>query len=390
MPDRPGIIVAGYLVRYPVGGHALSVLHYLMGLLTLGFDVTFVEEYGWARSCYDPSAGTMSDDPSYGLAYLGELFKGLGVPAWCFVDAHGRTHGIDRDELRRRCEQAAALLSIGHVTWLPEFAACRSRIFLDTDPGFTQFEMPATPVPSEAGYASPFDFHHHFTFGTRIGLPDCPIPRHGIDWRPTRPAVALELLPPRYTPDAPFFTTVMSWRSREPILYEGVEYGQKDVEFLPLISLPAAAGRVFEVAVAGKAPRDALRAAGWRVVDPRDVTRTPWSYRDYIATSRGEFSVAVNLEVRTRSGWFSDRTAAYLASGKPVIVQDTGFSDSLPCGDGLLPFRTFDDVVVAVDAVSAEYDRHCKAARRIAEEYFDARTLLAAMLRDAEVDGAPH
>jgi hypothetical protein len=194
------------------------------------------------------------------------------------------------------------------------------------------------------------------------------------------------LLPARYTPDARYFTTVMSWSARKPIVYEGVEYGQKDVEFWRIADLPRRVGEVFEIALAGDAaPREKMAAAGWRIADPRDVTATIWSYRDYIAQSRGEFSVAVNLEVKSRSGWFSDRTAAYLASGKPVIVQDTGFSESLPCGEGLFAFTTIDDAAKAVEAINQDYAGQCKAARAVAEEYFDSDKVLGAVLERSDV-----
>jgi len=195
--------------------------------------------------------------------------------------------------------------------------------------------------------------------------------------------VVLELAPYRYVPEAEFFTTVMSWRPRKIIVHNGVEYGQKDVEFMKLIDLPQRVGPVLKIALAGpNAPRGQIAAAGWRLVDPLQVTTTPWTYRDYIAASRGEFGVAVNLEVKTRSGWFGDRTPIYLAMGKPVIIQETGFSDSLPCGDGLFAFRDIKEAVTSIESVNANYEGHCQAARRIAEEYFDSGKVLKSMLRD--------
>jgi hypothetical protein len=186
--------------------------------------------------------------------------------------------------------------------------------------------------------------------------------------------------------DAKYFTTVMSWRPRKTIVHKGVEYGQKDVEFMRFIDLPKRVGNIFEVALAGpNAPRDQIVAAGWRVADPLQITATPWTYRDYIGQSRGEFGVAVNLEVKTRSGWFGDRTAMYLAMGKPVIIQETGFSESLPCGKGLFAFKDIEDVVVAIESVERDYERHCREARQIAEEYFDSNIVLGAMLRACDV-----
>lgn len=375
-------VVAGYLVRYPLGGHVLSVLHWLVGLQRLGYEVTFVEHFGWPESCYDPRTNSMSDDPSYGIAELQRNFAAVGLPSnFCFVDSEGRYHGTSPAELQALCERADLLLSVWGVTWLDEFAACRKRVFIDTDPGFTQFQMPATPTPSLEGYGSPYDFHYHFTYGTRIGQSDCPIPQHGLRWQPTRPPVVLDLLPVSYTPQAELFTTVMSWSSRQPLVYAGEEYGQKDIEFWRIAELPARVGPMFEIALAGaSAPRERIAAAGWRLADTRTITATPWTYRDYIAQSRGEFSVAVNLEVKTRSGWFSDRTAAYLASGKPVVVQETGFSESLPTGAGLFAFQTIDDAAEMLRTINADYARHCAAARQIAEEYFAAEKVIGEIL----------
>jgi hypothetical protein len=380
------VIVAGYLIRYPLGGHVLSVLHFLIGLQKLGYEVVFVEHYGWPNSCYNPVLHSMSDDPSYGIKEILRIFENFGLKKWCYVDATGFSHGMSRAELKQLCQRSEILLSLWEATWLDEFFECKKRIFVDTDPGFTQFKMSQSQLNSCSGYASPYDFHHHFTYGTRIGKDDCPIPTHGITWLPTRPPIVLELLPPVFTPEAQYFTTVMGWNSRKAVVYEGVEYGQKDVEFMRVINLPQILGNIFEIAVGGaNVPSKVIEEAGWRIANPREITRTPWAYRNYIAQSRGEFSVAVNLEVKTRSGWFSDRTAAYLASGKPAIVQDTGFSENLPTGQGLFAFQNLDDVINAVEILEKDYKRHCEKARRIAEEFFDSDKVLGTLLQECDL-----
>lgn len=372
-------LVAGYLAGHPVGGHVLSILHWLAGLRSLGYDVVFVEHHGWPNACWNPLTKTLGDDPSYGIAELKGHAERLGLRGWCFVDADGVYHGLQKDEVVALCRTSEVLLGLWTVTWLDEFDEARRRIFIDTDPGFTQFGM-SPDVGASLAFASPVGFHEHFSYGTRIGQPDCPIPTHGIDWRPLRPPVALDLVPVRFAPDAPCFTTVMSWAPRKPIVYDGVEYGLKDVEFQRIAALPSRVGPCLEIALGGNAPYDAITAAGWRIADAAAVTATPSTYLDYIGHSRGEFSVAVNLEVKTRSGWFSDRTAAYLASGKPVVVQDTGFSEDLPCGEGLFAFSTIDDAAAALEEIQRDYRRHCLAARRIAEEYLDARRVLTRVL----------
>lgn len=376
---RGTAIVAGSLIAYPMGGHVLSILHWLAGLRDLGYDVVFAESYNWV-GCWNPETQEMGEDASYGLRQMRAWSAAAGLRGWCYVDAHGGYHGLSREEMVEACRHAEVLISLWTVTWLEEFRECRRRIFIDTDPGFTQFSMPPEPSPSAIGYASPWDFHEHFTYGMRLGQPDCPFPTYGIEWKPIRPPVVLDFLPYRYTPDARRFTTVMSWNNRAPIVHDGVTYGQKDVEFWRIADLPSRVPECFEIALAGRAPREEIAARGWRLAWAGNVTATPWTYRDYITRSRGEFSVAVNLEVKGRSGWFSDRTAAYLASGKPAIVQDTGFSECLPCGRGLLPFSSLDDAVAAVQDVRRDYAGHCAAARVLAEEYFDARRVLTAVL----------
>lgn len=378
--SQPVAIVAGYLAGNPVGGHVLSILHWLAGLRALGYDVVFVEHHGWPNACWNPLTKTLSDDCAYGLEELSRHAARVGLRDWCFVDQQDRYHGMTRVELEAACDSADVMLELFTVTWLDAFYRCRRRIFIDTDPGFTQFGMDPT-VRSSSAYASPMDFHEHFTYGTRIGQPDCPIPTHGLDWKPLRPPVALELLPLQDPASArSCFTTVMKWSSRDPIVYEGVEYGQKDVEFQRVIDLPSRVGDCLEIALGGNAPYDEIRAAGWGLVDAAAITMTPWTYRDYIQQSRGEFSVAVNLEVKSRSGWFSDRTAAYLASGRPAIVQETGFSEDLPTGEGLFAFRTVDEAAAAIDAVQSDYERHARAAREIAEAHLDVRTILRRVL----------
>jgi hypothetical protein len=372
-------IVAGYLAGNPVGGHVLSILHWLKGLRDLGYEVVFAEHHGWPDACWNPVTKTLSDDPSYGIEELATHARALGLRGWCFVDAAGTYHGLQHDELRSLCRNAEVLIGLWTVTWLDEFAECERRIFIDTDPGFTQFGM-SPEVRASREFASPVDFHEHFSYGTRIGQPDCPIPTHGLAWQPLRPPVALPLLPVQFTPDARCFTTVMKWSPRRPLIYEGEEYGQKDVEFWRVATLPTRTASCLEIALGGAAPYDAIVASGWQLADAAAVTSTPWTYREYIGQSRGEFSVAVNLEVKTRSGWFSDRTAAYLASGKPVVVQDTGFSEDLPCGEGLFAFRTIDDAAAAIEEINRDYPRHCLAARHIAEEYLDAVRVIGRVL----------
>jgi hypothetical protein len=384
--SRPIAIFAGYLARYPLGGHLLSQYHFLAGLAKLGYEVVFLEHYGWPNACYDPPTNTMTDDPTHGLGQILPFFKRIGLRRWCYVDASEEWQGLQRDEVRSLCRDAAFVMSSSSTTWLEEFCECPTRIFVDIDPGFTQFKMSPTPSPSCPGYASPHDFNFHFTFGERIGKPNCPIPTHGLCWHPFRQPLALDLISPQFTPKAPRFTTVMSWSAYGSVEYRGVSYGQKNVELLKYLDLPRRAGNVFEIALGGvNAPAQPLRDFGWIISEALAATSSVKAYLDYIGHSRGEFSVAKEAYVKTRCGWFSDRTVAYLASGKPAIVQDTGFAETLPCGEGLFAFQTADDVVNAVEEIGKDYERQCRAARRIAREHFDSDKVLRTMLQTCDV-----
>ena len=384
--SRPIAIFAGYLARYPLGGHLLSQYHFLAGLATLGYEVVFLEHYGWPNACYDPRTNTMGDDPSYGLSQILPFFKRIGLQRWCYVDAADQWHGLQRDQVKRLCHDAAFVMSSSSTTWLEELRECQTRIFVDIDPGFTQFKMSPTPNESCAGYASPYDFNFHFTFGERIGTPGCPIPTHGLRWHPFRQPLALDLIQPRLTPQAKRFTTVMSWTAYGSVEYQGVTYGQKNLEMLKFLDLPRRAGDVFEIALGGVgAPAAELQEAGWHISEALAATLSVDAYLDYIGNSRGEFSVAKDAYVKTQCGWFSDRSVAYLASGKPVIVQDTGFGNILPCGEGLFAFETADDVARALQQIEKDYEHHCRTARRIAEEYFNSDTVLRAMLKTCGV-----
>jgi hypothetical protein len=389
---KPIAIYACYFVRYPLGGHVLAELHHIVGLQRLGFEVIVVEESGsaWAP-CYHPLRNEMTHDPAYGIEVLRNELRPFGLEDnWCFVDSERRYHGIARDQLRSLCRNAAFLFSRACVTWLDEFHECRTRIYVDTDPGFTQYDLPAEPGGSCSGWASPQDFQFHFSYGTRIGRNDCVIPPCGLRWLPTLPPVVLDLLPYEFRPAATNFTTVMNWNARKPIAFHGVPYGQKDVEFLRFLDLPKRLLVPLEVAVSGTAcPVGALRAAGWIVREAGEVTKTVASYVEFLKQSRGEWSVAKNAYVQTRSGWFSERTANYLALGKPAVVQATGFEESIPCGEGLFCFDSAEEIQPAVAAICQNYERQSRAARRLAEMCFDSDKVLGDLLRRAGV-ALPH
>jgi hypothetical protein len=251
------------------------------------------------------------------------------------------------------------------------------RVFIDTDPVFEQIRQ--LTIPDRRARA--LEHTSFFSFGENIERPETAIPHDGLPWRATRQPIVLDAWPVTSGPSGGKFTTVMQWESYPPREYQGVQYGLKAASFAPFVDLPLRAGPVLELALGTpSAPRDLLKSNGWELRDPLDVTRDPWTYQEYIRASKGEFSVAKHGFVAARCGWFSERSAAYLASGRPVLAQETGFSDWLTAGDGLVPFSTPDEALAGIEAINRRYDAHCRAAREIAAEYFAAEKVLARLI----------
>ena len=372
------VVVAGYIVRYPLAGNVWAHCQYLLGLHRLGHHVWFLEEAGGDESCYDPERDEMTSDPTYGAHLLERLAASFGLgDRWGYRDSVGRWHGLDGSDVDRAIAEADLFLDVGGTSHFPEMRHARRRAYVDMDPVFTQLGSFAHPRLD--------CYDVLFTYGANIGREGCAVPTGGFDWRPLRPPVVLNVWGGSGRVDridAPW-TTVAHWNAYGEVEHEGETYGQKDVEFMRLIHLPRRTSHRLEVAVSGEAPLEQLEANGWRVADPLAISRDPWRYRDYIRSSHGEFTVAKQAYVKARSGWFSDRTASYLASGRPVVVQDTGIAGDLPTGYGLVVFETVEEALAGLDAIEASYEGHCRAAREVAETYFDADVVLTGLLEEA-------
>jgi hypothetical protein len=378
------IVVAGYIVRFPMGGLVWTHLQYVLGLARLGHQVHFLEESGWPDACYDVARSVMSDDPSYGVAYLARLMNRFGLgDRWAFRDRSGRFYGLSREAVDQVIAEAEVLINISGLSWFDAFDRVPCKLFIDENPVFTQIRA----AEGDAWLRGLLEKHDLlFTYGGNVGRPGCPLPTAGYEWLPARQPLVMELWPFTYTPTAERFTTVMSLRPYEPIEYQGQVYGHKDVEFARFLDLPRHTPQPLEVAVSlSDQQQETLREAGWHWVDAVAVSRDVDRYRAYIRGSRGEFSIAKNAYVHSRSGWFSDRSASYLACGKPVLLQDTGFGNWLPTGQGLLAFTTLDQAVEGLARINADYEAHCRAARRLAEEHFDSHRVLRELLHLAGV-----
>lgn len=383
------IIVLGYIVRGPLGGMAWHNLQYIMGLARLGHDVYFVEDSDDYPSCYDPARGITDTDPTYGLQFATRTFERIGLGyAWAYYDAHtSRWLGPCADRILDVCATADLLLNLCGVNPLrPWFMKIPARAFIDGDPVFIQLRHLTDPVARNLAQQ-----HTAFlSFAENIGLNRSSIPNDGLPWQPTRQPIVLDAWPATPAPSEPGkFTTVMQWESYPAQEYGGVRYGMKSDSFGTYMDLPQKAGRIFELAVSGSSTPDALlHSKGWVVRDP--PTQDPWTYQHYIQQSKAEFSVAKQGFVVSRSGLFSERSACYLASGRPVVIEDTGFSDWLQTGAGVIPFSTPEEALAGIEEINSRYKFHCQAARAIAEEYFDARKVLPRLIECAmNPDPAP-
>jgi hypothetical protein len=373
------VVLTGYLVRCPLGGYAWQILHYLIGLRDLGFDPYFYEDTAYSGDCFDPLSGHMHVGPDAGIAFAADFFERFGFARrWIFWDTpRNRYHGLGREEAAAVLQEARLVITLAAVNRLPRVPG-QHRLFVDIDPAFTQIRA----AEGDQALRQLLEEHDlHFTVGENIGTADCRVPTAGFTWRPTRPPVAVALWPALPAAATAPFTTIGRWdERRRDVAFESHVYSwSKRVEWRRFLDLPAHTGERFVLAMdVGKTAGDAdlLRQRGWDIVDPIAVSSDALRYRDFIQHSKGEFTVAKGLNVRLASGWFSDRSACYLAAGRPVVTQGTGFDRCLPAGNGLFAVRTLQDAIVACRTIAADYAAQGRAARQLAETHFDAALVL--------------
>ena len=388
MSNRRGkIIVFGIVFWYPMAGVTYQFLHYLIGLRKIGWDVYYVEDS--ARMIYDLNIHEYTYDwASTGhVEILGAVLDAHGFAgkwaAHCHYD--GRRWGMTESELNQVYRDADAFLNVtGGQELLPEHDRIPHKIYVETDPVKTEIHV----AEGNRNIIETLDAHDtHFSYGENFGAPDCGVPIERYNWLPTRQPVALELWPWDESSGSTY-TTVATWNNKgNDIVWKGETYRWcKRPEFLKLLDLPEHRSVAFEVAAGlPKEDRDLFASHRWRLVDSMDVSRDYQAYRQYISGSRGEFTVAKEQNIRLRSGWFSDRSCCYLAAGRPVINQDTGFGNLFPTGRGLFSFLTLDDVLEAVDAIESDYPGHRRAAREIAAEYFAAEKVMESLCKRAGI-----
>lgn len=377
------VVVTGMIATYPLGGVAWDYGQYLIGLEKLGFDVYYLEDT--TLPLYDPVTGIENED---GISFLKESLSRLSPSLenkWHVRLIDGRTFGLSQERMKLIISSADLFINVSGGTVLrDEYMESACKVLIDTDPGWNHFvtypKWDASPGWQNTNGWRAHDFF--FTYAENIGNKKCMLPALGVQWLKTRPPVSLNC----WVNDefGKKWTTVMSWKSHvEPIIYNNRKFGGKEDEFNKIEKLPKLNGSSFEVALGGiNPPINHIENLGWSVVSSVDQSKTMDIYRRYIQQSRGEFSIAKNVYVDTYSGWFSCRSVCYLAASRPVVVQDTGFSRFIPTGEGLFSFASVDEAKLAIETIEKNYTKHQKAARDIAEEYFDASKVINKMLKD--------
>jgi hypothetical protein len=400
--NRLRIVVGGYIGLLPAAGVTWDYVQYPAGFAALGHDVFYVEDTRlWP--IYQP-AGSDWGDCSATVSHLATVMAAFDLAGrWAYRDeASGRCFGLSEARLRDVCRSADVFVNVSCSTFLrDEYRAIPVRALVDTDPMFTQIQCVSRQMftPGSPGLRELIAAHtHHFTFGESAGRPECLIPDCGIAWRPTRQPVRLDLWHPSEPPRdraGSAWSTLMNWTAAKPLEHAGTTWGQKDVELRRFFSLPSLVPEIPLAVAVGQTggagapfPAGEARAAGWRVLDPRACAPDCNGYQAFIAGSRGEFSIAKETYVKARTGWFSCRSACYLASGRPVVTQDTGWPAHLPTGRGLFAFAMLEEAADALRRVESDPAAHARAAREVAEEFFDSRRVLARMLYEMEERGS--
>ena len=344
------IIVTGLVGQYAFGGVAWDYLQFVEGFRELGHDVYYLEDTGtWS---YDPINETVSADCSYNVNYLRTVAEKFGLgDRWIYRNgADGNYHGKSQEEALSIVASTDLFVNVSGACWLrPEYRAIPVKVFIDSDPMFTQVGL-ASVSNDASERVRAHDFH--FTFAENIGRPDCRVPSIGFGWIPTRQPIVMDWWPQATEPPRETWTNVMNWVSYKTCEYGGETWGQKDVEFMRFIDLPASTSQKFEIAMGlgpgKKRPTSLLREKGWEIVEPAERLPDPWTYRDYLRASKGEWSIAKEGYCKSRSGWFSCRSACYLALGRPCVLQDTAWSAHYPTGKGLFAFANLDEAVAGV------------------------------------------
>jgi hypothetical protein len=388
---RKRIVVMGFMGSMPIAGVIWQHVHYVVGLQQLGHDVYYIEDS--ARIPYDAEAGELTYDYTYAGKVLSKLAADFGFKnRWAFCARYlpeNPSAGLPLKKIRQLYRDADAILNICGAQELNDDLLVSHRIlYVESDPGVEQIK-----IDKETRSTIEYLQRHRslFTFGENVGTRRFPVPTHSFKWLPTRQPVVIKFWKTNSPPKrAAVFTSIANWSTSglKDITWRGRKYlWSKSREFLRFIGAPKKSGEKFELAtnIKDRATREKFERNGWRLRTPLDLSVDYWLYRDYIANSKGEFTVAKDQYVRLNTGWFSDRSACYLAAGRPVITQETGFTRLYGGKIGLLTFRSLGEIVDAVKMINADYAKHSRAARDIALDVFDAKKVLKSLLDRARI-----
>jgi GT2 family glycosyltransferase len=388
-PASKQIVLLGMMTKIPVAGVVWQTVHYLMGFERLGYEVYYVETH--ARTPSMLMEREEDDSSTEAAAFIDRVLRRFGLgDRWAFYALHddNRCFGMTRRQLQRLYDSALVLINLhgGTEPFLPELRESDRLVYLETDPVQLQVELHDN-VQETLDFLEPHCAF--FTFGENYGQPDCKLPMQDrFPLKPTRQPVVLDFWRGRGRPGEQL-TTVGNWRQPwRTVTYEGELYGwSKHDEFMKFMDLPSRTSQPLELALSSYTDEDMrmLIDHGWHVRHALDFSTDTDAYRDYITSSRGEFTVAKDQNVRLRTGWFSDRSATYMAAGRPVISQDTAFGNVLPTGEGLFAFSTTEEILEAIDAINADYQRHSRAAEELAHEYFSHEVVLGSLLDEIGV-----
>jgi len=388
---RKRIVVMGFMGSCPIAGVVWQHIHYVVGLQRLGHDVYYIEDS--ARLPYNPETFEVNNEFDYAARLLNRLSREFGFKnRWAFCARYlpgNPTAGLPLRRIRQLYRDADAILNIcGAQEFNDDLLVSDRILYIESDPGVEQIKI-------DKGVRATIDYlrRHRalFTFAENVGTTGFPVPTHGFKWLPTRQPVATDLWKTqRAPPRAAVFTSVANWSTSglKDITWRGDKYlWSKSREFLRFISAPKKSGETFELAtnIEDEKTRAKFLRSGWRLHSPLQLSVDYWLYHDYIRRSKGEFTVAKDQYIRLNTGWFSDRSACYLAAGRPVIIQETGFTKIYGGKAGLLSFRSLSEIVDAVKIINADYAKHSRAARALAREFFEAENVLKSILDRAGI-----
>ncbi len=373
------IVVAGWVTGLPTASFFWHAAGFAVGFRDAGHDVWFLEDSGDRPWCYDPRTGDNDPAGAYGVQFLAAEMARIGMAdRWVFRHAPtGRHDGMTREQTADVLASADVFVNVSLTTPMrPEYLRVPHRLAVDTDPVFTQVRI---AQGDELLRPVPVSHTRLFTYGRP------PLPAQAHEWVPTRQPVATRFWPAHPHPglDAPV-TTITTWQAYPPVVWDDVTYGAKDASMQTLLDLPTRTPWRLSVALGGGTLRaqgaELLRTHGWELTDPMAANATSEAFHRFLASSAGEIGIAKHGYVAARSGWFSERTCCYLASGRPAVVADTGWRDWLPEGEGLFTYADADDAARALEEIRSDPGRHARSARKLAEEHFEAADVCSAML----------